>query len=865
MPCNKDPASRDFCFYDNLLIMSILNKVKSIFGDENASFLKKAEAVVKQVNSLEEKFLNVPIEDFPKYTNELKERIKNGEDLDTILPEAFAMVREVAKRTRGERHYDVQIVGGYAMHKGAIAEMKTGEGKTLVATLPMYLNALTGKGAHLVTVNDFLARRDATWMGQIYDALGLSVGVINSENVSYLYDRTADPEKDKLRDEVGSFKIVYDFLKPCSRKEAYDADITYGTNNEFGFDYLRDNLTQSKYGIVQRGHSFAVVDEIDSILIDEARTPLIISAPAEDSGELYVRFADIAKQLKPEEHYGVDEKLKAITLNDEGISFTEKILGVENIYTEQGIKYVHHLETAVRAQALFHNDKEYVVNNGEIIIIDQSTGRMMPGRRFNQGLHQALEAKEGVEIKQETKTVASITYQNYFKFYKKLSGMTGTAKTSQEEFYTVYGLDVITIPTNKPIARIDADDLIFQTEKGKFKAIARKIKEVSSTGQPILIGTISIERSEMLSGFLKHEGVSHTILNAKRHESEGEIVAQAGRKGSVTIATNMAGRGIDIKLGGEPTTKEHSEEIKSLGGLFVLGTERHESRRIDNQLRGRSGRQGDPGETQFYVSLEDDLMRIFGGDKLKTMMGRFGIPEDEPIKNKFVSNAIETAQKKIEGFNFDSRKHTLEYDNVLNTQRNAIYDRRRKMLFSDNQEIKDLILDISSDKEKMEETISAKIKEVGEGPFWDTVRRIVLYVTDLLWVDHLESMDYVRSSVNLRAYGQREPLVEYKKEGLIRFNQMEMAFKDQVLSLIDTIKEAPQVQAEPIEKKKEYVTSGGGTENLETTGTIINSEMDNIGRNDIVIIQKGDETKEMKYKKAEALLVEGWTIKEVKK
>lgn len=845
--------------------MSILNSLKSLFGDENTSFLKEAEAVVAKVNSLEEKFLNVPIEDLPKYTLELKDRLTKGESLDDVLPEAFALVREASKRTRGQRHYDVQIIGGYALHKGRIAEMKTGEGKTLVATLAMYLNALAGKGAHLVTVNDFLARRDATWMGEIYDALGLSVGVVNSQNVSYLYDRTAGPDKDKLRDEVGSFKVVYDFLKPCSRKEAYDADITYGTNNEFGFDYLRDNLTQSKYGIVQRGHFYAVVDEIDSILIDEARTPLIISAPAEDSGELYVKFAGIAKQLKPIEHYGVDEKLRAITLNDEGITLAEKLLGIENIYTEQGIKYVHHLETAIRADALFRKDKEYVVHNGEIIIIDQSTGRMMPGRRFNQGLHQAIEAKEAVEIKQETKTVASITFQNYFKFYKKLSGMTGTAKTSSEEFYTVYGLDVMTIPTNQPVVRRDESDLIFQTEAGKFKAIAKKIKEVNASGQPILVGTISVERSEMLSEYLQKEGVSHTILNAKRHESEGEIVAQAGRKGSVTIATNMAGRGIDIKLGGDPSTKELSEEIKNLGGLFVLGTERHESRRIDNQLRGRSGRQGDPGETQFYVSLEDDLMRIFGGDRLKNMMGRFGIPEDEPIQNKFVSNAIETAQKKIEGFHFDSRKHTLEYDNVLNAQRNSIYARRRTMLFSEDAEVKEFVLTLVSDREKFETLVEQKVKEVGVAPFWDTVRRIILHVTDILWVEHLETMDYIRSSVNLRAYGQREPLVEYKKEGLERFTQMEEMFREQVLSLIETIKQAPP-PAEVVEKKKEYITSGGGSDNKgDVGGTVKKSDEDKIGRNDIVVIQKGSETQELKYKKAESLLAEGWTIKEVKK
>jgi preprotein translocase subunit SecA len=706
---------------------------------------------------------------------------------------------------------------------------------------------------------------DATWMGQIYDFLGLTIGIVNSQNVSYLYDRNVGADKDKIRDEVGSFKIVYDFLKPCSRKDAYDADITYGTNNEFGFDYLRDNLTQSKFGIVQRGHFFAVVDEIDSILIDEARTPLIISAPAEDSGELYIKFAEIAKQLHAVEHYGVDEKLRAITLNDAGITLAEKLLGIENIYTEQGIKYVHHLETAIRAEALFKKDKEYVVHNGEIIIIDQSTGRMMPGRRFNQGLHQALEAKEAVEIKQETKTVASITFQNYFKFYKKLSGMTGTAKTSSEEFYTVYGLDVVSIPTNKPVVRIDSTDLIFQTEIGKFRAIAKKIKEINQTGQPILVGTISIERSEMLSNYLQKEGISHTILNAKKHESEGEIVAQAGRKGSVTIATNMAGRGIDIKLGGDPGTKDLYEEIRNLGGLFVLGTERHESRRIDNQLRGRSGRQGDPGETQFYVSLEDDLMRIFGGDRLKNMMGRFGIPEDEPIQNSFVSNAIETAQKKIEGFHFDSRKHTLEYDNVLNTQRNSIYERRRKMLFADNAEVEAFTKSLATDQAKFAQIVEDRVKEVGEAPFWDTVRRVILHVTDLLWVEHLETMDYIRSSVNLRAYGQREPLVEYKKEGLVRFTQMEAMFREQVLSLIETIKQAPP-QAEVVEKKKEYITSGGGSDAKADAGaTIKKSDEEKIGRNDIVVIQKGTETQELKYKKAEQLLAEGWTIKEVKK
>lgn len=848
--------------------MSILESLKSVFGDGNKSFLREAGKIVKAVNALEEKYVNLKEEDFPKETEKLKKRVEEGESLDDVLPEAFALVREVSKRTRGERHYDVQIIGGYTLHKGKIAEMKTGEGKTLVATLPAYLNALSQKGVHIITVNDFLARRDATWMGQIYSYLGLSVSVVNSQGISYIYDKNVSGEKDKERDEVGSFKVVYDFLKPISRAEAYLADITFGTNNEFGFDYLRDNLAQNDKGIVQRisekgGHNFAIVDEIDSILIDEARTPLIISSQAEDSSELYIKFAEIAKLLQPETHYGIDEKLRAITLTDQGIEFAEKSLGIENIYTEKGIKYVHHLETAVRAEALFRKDKEYVVSNGEVVIIDQSTGRMMPGRRFNQGLHQALEAKEGVAIKEESKTAASITYQNYFKFYKKLSGMTGTAKTSQEEFYTVYGLDVVSIPTNRPVARIDHNDLIFQTEKAKFRAIAKKIKEVNSSGQPILIGTISIERNEMLSDFLQKEGVSHVILNAKKHESEGEIIADAGKKGSVTIATNMAGRGIDIKLGGEKATKEEAEEIKSLGGLFVLGTERHESRRIDNQLRGRSGRQGDPGETQFYVSLEDDLMRIFGGDRLKNTMGKFGIAEDEPIKNSFVTSAIETAQKKIEGFNFDSRRNTLEYDNVLNTQRNSIYARRRTTMFANDEAIRDYLYEIAQDKEKLESIITEKIKEIGEIPFWATVRRIILYVTDILWVEHLETMDYVRSSVNLRAYGQREPIIEYKKEGLRLFNQMEDVSKEQILNLVETIKNATPNPVQE-ESSKQYIISGGGSE-TSSAQTIQKNENEKIGRNDIVIIEKGGETKEIKFKKAESLLADGWTVKEVKK
>src|SRR3989344_1902770 len=660
--------------------MGIFSK---IFGDESSKFIEDTKKIVDKINAFEETVSKLTDVDFPKKTLELKDRLAKEDDkretLDDILPEAFALVREAQKRTLGIRLYDVQMVGGMALHGGKIAEMKTGEGKTNVATLPLYLNALGGGGVHLITVNDYLARRDAVLMGQVYNFLGLTVGVINSQNVSYLYD-PSHKEEDKERDTVGEFKIVYDFLKPSSRKEAYAADITYGTNHEFGFDYLRDNLAISINDLVQRGHNFAIVDEVDSILIDEARTPLIISSPSGDSEDFYVKFYQIAKQLKKGEDYEVDEKLKAISLSDTGITKAENLLGIDNIYTEKGIKYVHHLETAVRAQAIFERDRDYVVKEGEVIIVDPFTGRLQPGRRWSEGVHQAIEAKEGVKIEKETRSSGSITFQNYFRFTKKLSGMTGTAATSAEEFLKVYGLDVIVIPTNAPVIRADHSDLIFQTEKGKFQAIAKVVKELNQKGQPVLIGTISIEKNELLSSHLRQEGVQHTILNAKNHEREGEIIAQAGKRCGVTIATNMAGRGIDIKLGGNPIVKEEYEFVKSVGGLFVLGTERHEARRIDNQLRGRSGRQGDPGETQFFVSLEDDLMRVFGSEKIKTMMGRFGIPEDQPIENRFISKQLESAQAKIEGFHFDARKNTLEYDDVMNHQRRIIYERRQKMM-----------------------------------------------------------------------------------------------------------------------------------------------------------------------------------------
>ena len=811
----------------------------TIFGDTSSKFVKDAEKIVNKVNALEEGVLSLKDEDFPVKTQEFKDRLTKGESLDDILPEAFALVREAAKRNLKERHYDVQIIGGLALHKGKITEMKTGEGKTLVATLPAYLNALTGLGVHIVTVNDYLSRRDAVLMGQVYNFLGLSVGVINSQNVSYLYDPKHN-EEDKERDQVGEFKIVYDFLKPCSRKEAYSADITFGTNHEYGFDYLRDNLATRLEDLVQRDPNFAIVDEVDSILIDEARTPLIISSQAGDSEDFYTKFYQIAKQLKKDTDYTVDEKLKAIQMTDDGITKAENLLGIDNIYTEKGIKYVHHLETAVKAQAIYERDKDYVVKEGEVIIVDPFTGRLQPGRRWSEGIHQAIEAKEGVKIEKETRSSGSITFQNYFRFYKKLSGMTGTALTSAEEFLKVYGLDVIVVPTHRPVVRIDHTDLIFQTEKGKLQAIARTVKELNKKGQPVLIGTISIEKNELLSMYLRQEGVQHTILNAKNHEKEGEIIAQAGKRGTVTIATNMAGRGIDIKLGGNPIVPEEYEFVKSVGGLFVMGTERHEARRIDNQLRGRSGRQGDPGETQFYVSLEDDLMRVFGAERIKNMMGRFGIPEDQPITNGLVGKTLEGAQAKIEGFHFDSRKNTLEYDDVMNHQRKIIYQRRQNMLKAKKDEIEKLLDTVVLGRENGEEIVKEKREKLGDENFFETVRRIALYTNDTLWMEHLEAMDYLRSSVNLRAYGQREPIVEYKKDGLQMFKEMEEVFKDQVFSFIMNI----NVENKPVLPKEEPRKEQIMVTNEASFKPNSENKKDEVGRNDLCPCGSGK-----KYKK----------------
>ena len=756
-----------------------------VFGG-GADPARQYAAVVEKINSFEVEMQALSDDVLRDKTNEFRNRLQAGETVDDVLPEAFAAVRESARRTVKLRHFDVQLIGGLVLHNRGIAEMKTGEGKTLVATLPVYLNALARQGVHVVTVNDYLARRDAVWMGQVYAALGMSVGVINGSE-SYRYD-AGHQEADAIRDEEGSFKVFYEFLKPSSRRESYEADITYGTNSEFGFDYLRDNIAYKSDEIRQRGHAYAVVDEIDSILIDEARTPLIISAPSGESEDLYRTFAQMAGQFTPEEDYTVDEKRKAIQLTDAGISKAEKLLQIDNLYTEKGIKFVHHLETAVRARALFHKDKEYVVKGDEIVIVDEFTGRLQPGRRWSEGLHQAIEAKEGVSVQKESRTFASITYQNYFRLYEKLSGMTGTAKTSAEEFYKVYGLDVVEIPTNRNVVRKDHNDLIFQTEQGKFKALARQVKTLNEKGQPVLVGTVSIEKNELLSAYLKSEGVPHEILNAKNHEREGEIVAEAGKKGRVTVATNMAGRGVDIKLGGAVATPQEAEEVKTLGGLFVLGTERHEARRIDNQLRGRSGRQGDPGETQFFVSLEDSLMRVFASDAIKNLMGRFGIPEDEPIENSLVSRALENAQTKIEGFNFDARKHVLEFDNILDRQRRAMYDRRRRIMVGSLEEVSAVLEELAGESEEARQVLQKQEMAFGRGEFLSAARGAVLTIMDTLWVDHLETMEYLRGTVNLRAYGQRDPLTEYRREGTRMYKDMEMALAEQVFQVLENLK-----------------------------------------------------------------------------
>ena len=837
--------------------------MSSIFGDANARYIKSLQPIVDRLNELEKDFEKLSDTQLKEKTTEFKKRLSEGESLDDLLPEAFAAVREASKRTLGQRHFDVQLMGGITLHRGNISEMKTGEGKTLVATLPVYLNALTGKGVHVVTVNDYLSRRDAVWMGQIHNALGLTVGCIGHES-SYLYDAShTDKKEDKERDTEGSFKVVHEFLRPVGRREAYLADITYGTNNEYGFDYLRDNMAYEESQMSQAmGHHFAIVDEVDSILIDEARTPLIISAPDEDSGKLYDTFSKIVPRLRENEDYNVDEKLKAVSITESGIEKVEKALGLTNIYDEGGTRHVHHMEQALKAQILFKRDRDYVVKDGEILIVDEFTGRLMPGRRWSEGLHQAVEAKEGVKIEKESKTLATITFQNYFRLYKKLAGMTGTAQSSAEEFHKVYKLNAFVIPTNKPMVRKDLPDRIYKTESGKLRAIVREIKEVHEKGQPILVGTVSIEKNELLSLMLEREGIPHNVLNAKNHEKEAEMHAQAGRPGAVTVATNMAGRGVDIILGGNPPESELQSQAIKAGGLHVIGTERHEARRIDDQLRGRAGRQGDPGSSRFFVSVEDELVRVFGGDKLKNLMDRLGVGEDDVIENRFVSSAIAQAQSRIEGHNFDIRKYVLEYDDVMNKHREAIYRLRREVLISNylisKQGTKDVVLDYlktqirnlinfhtqgqdykwnieeigeslkamlpvaddmhsqlldvvkAGDKDKLiqfvikkaEELYEAREKEMGAENMRRLERLVLLRTVDELWIDHIEAMEYLRDSVRLRAYGQRDPLVEYKIEGQNMYNQLVVAIGAQVANLIFKVSFVQQPKISKLEERR---------------------------------------------------------------
>jgi len=840
--------------------------IKKVIGTKNERELKRIQPLIEIINSLESRMVSLSIAELRGKTDEFRRRLEKGETLDDILPEAFAVVREVSKRVTGMRHFDVQLIGGIVLHEGKIAEMKTGEGKTLVATLPLYLNALEGRGAHLVTVNDYLAKRDAQWMGPIYHCLGLSVGVIQHEE-SFLYDPNYEAHEKRLQ-----------HLRPCTRQEAYLADITYGTNNEFGFDYLRDNMKFDLKDYVQRELHYAIVDEVDSILIDEARTPLIISGPTEESTDKYYKIDKIIPKLKRDIHYTIEEKTKTVALTEEGNAKVEELLGVKNLYEPSNIELVHHVNQALRAHTLFKRDVDYVVKDGEVIIVDEFTGRLMPGRRWSDGLHQAVEAKEGVEIANENQTLATITFQNYFRLYNKLAGMTGTADTEAEEFAKIYNLDVVVIPTHMPMIRIDYPDVIYKTEKEKFDAVIKEIIECHKRGQPVLVGTISIEKSEYLSSLLKKRGIPHSVLNAKYHEKEAEIIAQAGRSGTVTIATNMAGRGTDIILGGNPKglakdflknkdnytedewkkalekaeaiCQEDRKKVISAGGLHILGTERHEARRIDNQLRGRSGRQGDPGTSRFYLSLEDDLLRIFGSERIASIMNRLGMEEGVPIEHRMVSKAIENAQKKVEAHNFDIRKHLLEYDDVMNKQRMEIYSYRKEVLAGENlkekvfEMIEDLLDEILSiycpeeghaeewdiqglkdalsrqfslnfDTTSVTEGISQadlregilrdiqanynkKEAELGESMMRYLEKVVMLQAIDTQWKDHLLAMDHLKEGIGLRGYGQKDPLVEYKKEGFDIFMEMGERIKAEV---VDRLFKLQIVKEEPLHER----------------------------------------------------------------
>lgn len=806
----------------------MLGFLEKLLGNGSAKEIKKMRGIVDQINGLESQMSSLSDASLVAKTNEFKDRLDKGEALDDILPEAFAVVREAARRVLGMRHFDVQLIGGITLHRGNIAEMGTGEGKTLVATLPVYLNALTGKGVHVVTVNDYLARRDSEWMGRLYRFLGLSTGLIVAG------------------------------LSFNERKAAYNADITYGTNNEFGFDYLRDNMVVHAEQMVQRPLNFAIVDEVDSILIDEARTPLIISGPGERSTDQYYTVAKIVPKLVLGEDYTIDEKQKTIAPTEAGIAKVEKMLNVENLYDSSNIELNHLLNQSLRAYAMMHKDKDYVVKDGEVVIVDEFTGRLMFGRRYSDGLHQAIEAKEGLKVERESQTLASITFQNYFRMYEKLSGMTGTAKTEEQEFSNIYGLDVYEIPPNKVRIREDMADLIFKTKDAKYRAVVKEVVKRHATGQPILVGTTSITQSESLSEMLKRQGVPHSVLNAKHHEKEAEIVSNAGQYGMVTIATNMAGRGTDITLG---------EGVPELGGLHIIGTERHESRRIDNQLRGRSGRQGDPGSTQFFLSLEDDLMRIFGSDSISNIMDKLGMEEDEPIEHSLITKSIEKAQKKVENHNFNIRKYILEYDDVMNQQREVLYSQRRRILGDDSlretimESVDDIInnamntyadeklypedwdyeglikhlemfilepgqINIASleDLSRIElqemllrvahEDYAAREEQIGEANMRELEKAVMLKVVDAKWMEHLDSMDLLREGIGLRAYGQKNPLVEYKFEAYDMFQAMIESIREESVMYLYRIRVVTETQSEP-ESYLDHAVAHHGDEEVE--------------------------------------------------
>jgi preprotein translocase subunit SecA len=878
--------------------MSFISK---LFGGQSSPLetyskeLNLVNSYKEEVSKFSEEQIKKEIADFRLRISDLKTEKEILDELQNIAPRVFALTREAAKRTIGQFHYDVQVIGGFVLSSGKIAEMKTGEGKTLTATLPLALFALASRGAHLVTVNDYLARWQASLMGPIYNFLGLSVASIQHEK-SFLYDPSYQPEEEeikKIESETQGLVMDVKHMRSITRKQAYSADITYGTNNEYGFDYLRDNMAQHFEQMSQRDLFYAIVDEVDSILIDEARTPLIISAPDSEPTSKYFEFAKIVDQLQETAHYTVDEKHKAASLTDEGISKIEKILKVPNIYdTSKGVTTIHHIEQALRAKTLFKIDRDYVVRDNEIIIVDEFTGRLMFGRRYSEGLHQAIEAKENVKIQQESRTLATITFQNLFRLYAKLSGMTGTAKTEEEEFFKIYKLTVEVVPTNKPMIRGDLPDSVYKTEDGKFKAIAREIKERHKNGQPILIGTVSIAKNELLAEYLKREGLPFEILNAKNHEREAHIISQAGRLGAITLATNIAGRGVDIILGGNPSDPEEAEAVKKAGGLHILGTERHESRRIDNQLRGRAGRQGDPGSSQFYVSMEDDLLRLFGGERMKSLMTTLGLPEDQPIEAKLVSRSIESAQKKIEGLNFDTRKHVLEFDDVLNHQRNHIYKLRRKYLpgnkDSEKNDLKQELLGIiheeisslavfnlstqaeNSKIDALDEILKAagtmflvepdlkekindasenaadkefaiidaiykeaqvqfekKEEEIGKEIFEGAMQYVSLSALDNLWMEHLDTMDHLRDSVRLRGYGQRDPLVEYKREGHEMFKNLLSEINKQI---VYTIYHINVTQEPPKQQQAKMITNlSDGTSGV---GVNVTRHDEKIGRND---------------------------------